>query len=679
MVDVEPRSPDARDVTRFANWVLATFIVGWVLILLCEAAEQADLISDVWESILRLVVWCGVVCLLIYAASRSSFGRPVMATLIVFAVCSGLGFVVGLTEDIDSVDRVPLVGSHGAMNHMFKKLLWAGWTCSIAYLFFLLVRALDQSVGALRTEIRERRRADEALRMNEQRLKLALDATRTSCWDVNLKTGDLVATKPSIHWLGYEPDEIEQTREWWKNLIHPDDATISEKALHDHLDGRSEVYQCEFRIRGKSGEWFWTLDRGVIVERDDTGTPLRIVGTDTDITERKRAEEAIRQSNSRLEETLDELRATQKQVIQQERLSALGEMASGIAHDLNNTLAPVLGYSDVLVNDPSLSGDARKRLTLVRAGARDAAGVVARLREFSRPSDLAGSGEILELAPLVHEIVELTRPKWRDGPQRQGWEIELNLELEDTPPVFGNGVELRQVVTNLVFNAVDALPHGGKITFGLRSESGDVLIEVADTGQGMPAEVEAKCFEPFFTTKGERGTGLVLSVCHGIVQRYGGRIHVESFPRRGTTARVILPAAEVGRPVEEASSAGSLSAARVLYIDDDAEVRASAQFMLEALGQKVDVADSGPHGMEMLAANDYDLVMTDLGMPEMDGNEVTRKIKATHPDLPVLMVTGWGSSSSAEPCKSDDGPDYILGKPHTLDELRDVLAKMLRA
>ncbi|NQT14438.1 MAG: PAS domain-containing protein, partial [Planctomycetes bacterium] len=290
-MDVEFMSRDAHKATRFAHWAFVLFALAWTLLLLCDLAERTGLIGDLWESTLRLVVWCVVVCLLLRVASDSFSERRAMAALIVFAVCSLAGFAVGVTEDIDSLDHVLLVGNAGPMNHIFKKLLLAGWACSIAYLFSLLVRSLDQSLIALKKEILKRERTAKALRDNEQRLKLAMDATSTSCWDIDLTTGDLVATVPSNCWLGYEPDEVEQSRGWWTSLIHPDDVGISRKALHDHLEGRGEAYQCEYRVRGKSGDWFWTLDRGVIVERDHSGAPLRIVGTDTDITERKRAEE----------------------------------------------------------------------------------------------------------------------------------------------------------------------------------------------------------------------------------------------------------------------------------------------------------------------------------------------------------------------------------------------------
>lgn len=547
-MDVEHLSRRARKTTRFAHWAFVMFAVGWTLLVLCDLAERTGLIGDLWESALRLVVWCVVVCLLIYVASRSSLERRAMAALIVFAVCSVMEFSLGVTADVDSLDHVLLVGRHGAMNHMFGKLLWGGWACSIAYLFSILVRSLGQSL----------------------------------------------------------------------------------RALHE------------------------------------------------EILEHKRTEEALRESHRRLEETLDELQATQEQLIQQERLRALGEMASGVAHDLNNTLTPVLGYSDVLVNSSGLPGDVQERLELIRTGALDAARVVARLREFYRPSDPADEGETLQLATVLREVVELTRPKWRDEPQREGRDIEVDLRLEDVPPVVGVNVQIREVLTNLVFNAVDALSHGGKITLRLRGTPGGALIEVADVGVGMPADVQARCLEPFFTTKGNRGTGLGLSVCHGIIQRHGGGIRVESSPGQGTTISVSLPAAEDDDSVEEAAANNSLPASRVLYIDDDPDVRASVRFMLETLGQEVDVAQSGTRGLEMLAADDYDLVVTDLGMPEMDGYAVTRRIKATQPDLPVVMITGWGSTSAPEPSRPGEGPDHVLGKPHTLERLREVLARVLR-
>jgi len=404
-----------------------------------------------------------------------------------------------------------------------------------------------------------------------------------------------------------------------------------------------------------------------------------------DIIERKAAqralqasEAALQESHGRLQETLDELRARQEQVIQHERLHALGEMASGVVHDLNNSLSPVLGYTEILLDDSSLPGSAREFLKWIHNAARDAAAVVARLQEFYRPSSPGESRRPVEVGGLLDEVVQLTRPKWRDEAQREGREIELEVQSEDAPLVLGNAAEIREVLTNLVFNAVDAMPSGGRIVLRFRGESGGAVVEVSDTGVGMSAQVRAKCFEPFFTTKGREGTGLGLSVCHGIVQRHGGRIEIDSLPGQGTTVRVFLPAAEEGPWVEEPVAEVPLPTSRVLYIDDDPRTRAVVGDMLQSLGQEVDLAEGGVRGLELMKANDYDLVITDWGMPEMDGYVVTGRIRALRPELPVAMLTGWGSQAMPGSVESGDLPDYILSKPPRLDEMRALLRKLVR-
>ena len=414
-------------------------------------------------------------------------------------------------------------------------------------------------------------------------------------------------------------------------------------------------------------------------ELDQSNKALR-----RDIIQRKVAEQALRaseaalqESHKQLQETLEELRATREQVIQQERLRAVGEMASGVGHDLNNSLSPVLGYSEMLLEDSRLPGEVHEFLKWIRKGARDAVAVVARLREFYRPPSPGKSRGAVELGGLLDEVVQLTRPKWRDEAQRKGRRIEFEVQSEDAPWVLGNAAEIREVLTNLVFNAVDAMPSGGLIALRLRGQSGGAVVEVADTGIGMSAEDRAKCIEPFFTTKGRKGTGLGLSVCHGIVQRHGGRIEIDSLPGRGTTVRVFLPAAREGRVVEEPVAQVSLPTSRVLYIDDDPRLRSVVADMLRRFGQKVDLADGGARGLELLETNDYDLVITDWGMPGMDGYAVTGKIKALRPELPVAMLTGWGPPGPAGSMKSGDNPDYILPKPPRLNEIRELLMKLM--
>ncbi len=396
-----------------------------------------------------------------------------------------------------------------------------------------------------------------------------------------------------------------------------------------------------------------------------------------DIIECEQAEEALWGSNRHLEQTLAELKQTQEQVIQQERLRALGQMASGVAHDLNNSLSPVLGYAEMIAAAPDVPEDLRKWAGFIETGARDAAIVVERLREFYRPRNPDETGhETVDLKELMAQIPELTRPKWRDEAQRTGRNIEFELDLEGEPLVNGVPAELREVLTNLVFNAVDAMPSGGAITLRLRGAAEFAVIEVTDTGLGMIDDVAGRCFEPFFTAKGSEGSGLGLSVCHGIVKRGGGRFEIDTQPGRGTTMRIFWPLAvqeQLARPEEP--MAGALPSRKVLYIDDDPRLRQLVSTLLEQLGQQVDRADGGPTGLEMIRANDYDLVITDLGMPEIDGCEVTRIVKTDRPNMPVIMVTGWGAPSRQARVDGAVEPDQIVSKPLTLSKLREALEK----
>ncbi len=283
---------------------------------------------------------------------------------------------------------------------------------------------------------------------------------------------------------------------------------------------------------------------------------------------------AVRQA--RLHDSLwaayEELRQTQQAVLQQERLSALGQMASGIAHDINNAITPAMLYVEGLIeSDKELSPRARRSLPLVLQAIEDVAATVARLREFYRPREMQAAPELVGLNALVEQIVDLTRARWSDMPQQRGIVVSVQQELSAAmPAVMGSGSELREALTNLVFNAVDAMPEGGTITLRTAIEAGSVVLDVTDTGIGMSAETARKCLEPFFTTKGERGTGLGLAMVYGIVKRHGADIRIISALGEGTTMRITFPLPE------QSANAGSTRSLpvlrqdlRLLLIDDD--------------------------------------------------------------------------------------------------------------
>jgi CheY-like chemotaxis protein/anti-sigma regulatory factor (Ser/Thr protein kinase) len=356
-------------------------------------------------------------------------------------------------------------------------------------------------------------------------------------------------------------------------------------------------------------------------------------------------------------------------------------MASGIAHDINNSITPAMLYVEgLLESDTSLSPRARQSLPLVLQAIEDVAATVARLREFYRPREMQAALQPVDLNPLVEQTVDLTSARWRDMPLQRGVVINVRKELApDLPAVLGSHSELREALTNLVFNAVDAMPEGGTLTLRTVAQADSVLLEVGDTGIGMDEEARRRCLEPFFTTKGERGTGLGLAMVYGIVKRHGADMDILSEPGRGTTVRITLPLPE--QIADAASTRGVPVLPRdlkLLLIDDDPHLLKPLREILELEGHRITTAGNGPAGIGLFrqAIEDkepFDLVITDLGMPGMDGREVARTIKEISPRTPVVLLTGWGQRPDAG---SEVLPhiDRVVGKPPKLQELRRALA-----
>lgn len=381
----------------------------------------------------------------------------------------------------------------------------------------------------------------------------------------------------------------------------------------------------------------------------------------------------------------DELRSSQQTVMQQERLTALGQMASGIAHDINNAITPAMLYVETLIeSDPTLSPRARQSLPLVLQAIEDVAATVARLREFYRPREAQAAPVPVSLNPLVQQIVELTRARWSDMPQQRGIVVQVRQELAaGLPDVLGSGSELREALTNLVFNAVDAMPEGGTITLRTRLDVPGVVLEVVDTGIGMSEETRRKCLEPFFTTKGERGTGLGLAMVYGIVKRHNADIDILSAPGAGTTMRITFPLPQASSvPLIAPATTHAPQNLRLLLIDDDPHLLKPLREILELEGHRIITAGDGPSGIEMfreaLASDPFAAVFTDLGMPRMDGRAVARAIKALSATTPVILLTGWGQRPDAG---NDVLPDIdrVVGKPPKLQELRSALAQLCQS
>jgi len=394
-----------------------------------------------------------------------------------------------------------------------------------------------------------------------------------------------------------------------------------------------------------------------------------------------------------LQQAYDDLRQSQQTVMQQERLRALGQMASGIAHDINNAISPVALYTESLLErETHLSERGRGYLVTIARAIDDVAATVARMREFYRQREPQLLAAPVRLNALVQQVLDLTRARWSDMPQQRGMVVRLETDLApDLPTVLGVEGEVREAMINLIFNAVDAMPNGGVLTLRTRcvdAPAGDAgasarlaILEVCDTGTGMDDDTRRRCLEPFFTTKGERGTGLGLAMVYGAAQRHGAEIDIESSVGAGTTVRLSfpVPAVEPAALVVPSPQA-PMSRLRILIVDDDPVMLKSLCDTLQLDGHVVATANGGQAGIDLFLAarrpeEAFDVVITDLGMPYVDGRKVASAVKASAPATPVILLTGWGQRLMAE----GDIPqhmDRVLSKPPKLRDLRAALAQL---
>ena len=375
-------------------------------------------------------------------------------------------------------------------------------------------------------------------------------------------------------------------------------------------------------------------------------------------------------------QALEDLKAAHSRLVQAERLSAVGEMAAGIAHDFNNTLFVALGFCDVLLAKDGLRPDVRGSVEKIRTCALDAADTVRRLQVFARGGVADEATSSVGLGALVEQMVDFTRHKWADAAQRHGVSIRMCTEVASAANVRANPAEIREVLTNLIFNAVDAMQRSGTITLSTGVVGERAFVAVRDEGIGMDAETQRRMFEPFFTTKGARGCGFGLATCWSISRRLGGEITVSSAPGAGSTLTLWLPVDRRRRAPQRGSGAASVSRASVLVIDDDREVLGTLGVLLEVLGHEATCFTDALGALRSLDERRYDVVITDLGMPSVNGAQVAREVARRHPSVPVLILTGWGPEAELEPDVAACAAE-VVGKPITLEGLRAALGRAL--
>jgi CheY-like chemotaxis protein len=319
--------------------------------------------------------------------------------------------------------------------------------------------------------------------------------------------------------------------------------------------------------------------------------------------------------------------------------------------------------------------EARQNLEVIFQSTKDAAKMVERLRNFYRPKAEHEVYAPVPLAELVRVTVDLAQPKWKNLARDSGKYIVVTTNVPEDFVVRGDAAELREMLVNLIFNAVDAMPKGGHISIRARATEGGVILEISDTGGGMSEEVKQRCLEPFFTTKGENGTGLGLAMVHGIVRRHEGSLEIHTEPGRGTTFAIRLPADEaVATP--KAPAERKLPRLRILFADDDAAIRRFVPMSLGRNGHEVTVACDGNEALELYEPGKYDLVLTDLSMPRMSGDKLARAIKERSANQPIIILTGY-SDTLLKQSPKPGFVDLLLNKPVTSQQLSAAIAKVL--
>jgi len=380
-----------------------------------------------------------------------------------------------------------------------------------------------------------------------------------------------------------------------------------------------------------------------------------------------------------------EAKQREEQAIQMEKITALGEMAGGVAHDFNNMLAAILGRAQLLklyleqgAASHGIEPDSQiaEGLDMIERAASDAAETVRRIQEFTRVRSEENFVSV-NLHELVKDVIELTRPRWKDQAESKGIKITVAERLGEVDPVLGSPSELREVLINFVVNAVNAMPGGGEILIETGTEDDVSWMAVTDTGIGMSREIQKRVFDPFFTTRGPQSSGLGLSVSYGIAKRHGGEILIKSKMRKGTTFTLRLPSARGEAPMEyEAPPGKTVTPASILVVDDEEAIRKNLYEILTLEGHQVALASGGEEAIKTFKDGEFDLVFTDLGMPEVSGWEVARAIKQINPRTPIVIITGWGAMLDKQKVR-ESGIDLQISKPFRIHQLLELVSEGL--
>ena len=516
---------------------------------------------------------------------------------------------------------------------------------------------LDQLVDSINWMRKNLRSYFNELEESEFRWKFALEGSGSGVWDWNLINNKVHYSDHYKEMLGYSKDENWQDLSDWENLCHPEDKARVLTEVQDYFDGKTPSFETEFRGRCKDDSWKWILARGMVVSRDKAGKPVRIIGTHQDITQQKAAVEREKELN--------------QQLAQATKMESIGHLTAGIAHDFNNILGAIMGYAElsqsIMLAKPELYGNLSRYMSEMLAASQRAKELIKQMLLFSRlsPEQEDSHINLVMLQPLIQEVVSLLR-------QSIPATMSINFEvLQENLKARIQSVQLHQILMNLGINARDAIGEYGSINFrlGLRHEDHQVCsscnhaiegnfvdIAVIDSGAGIPEALLHSIFDPFFTTKGVgQGTGMGLSVVHGIVHQADGHIILETKPGSGTSFHILLPMVET---VEEAvmqtefseKIGQRLSGLRLMVVDDETGMTSMLKDLLEMNGAAVTIFNDPLIALEAFKKNpaQFDLLVTDEAMPNLSGTHLSMQVLGLRPDFPIILCTGYSDNATAK-------------------------------
>jgi len=375
-----------------------------------------------------------------------------------------------------------------------------------------------------------------------------------------------------------------------------------------------------------------------------------------------------------LQQSYHDLQHAQRQLIRVEKLRALGELSAGVSHDFNNVLAVILGHAQHLME---LTEDTEfvEGLRAIERASKDGANTIRRIQEFAQ-SEVSRKESRVDINQLIRDTVNVIEPRLKRDAQFKGIKIDIKTELTDTAPISADRNSLREALMNILFNSIDALPEGGWIKVASFTRQGRVFVEVTDNGTGMPDDVRERIFDPFYTTKGVEGLGLGMSIVYTAVQQNKGRIEVSSEPGKGTTVTLSFPVDRKARIEKPREPVAAGKPAKVLLIDDNVEMVKALSRILEHGGHRVDAFTDPEQGIDAFSKGDYDIIMTDIGMPDISGWDVAGRIKQLDPQAVIVFITGWGVQLDQENVATA-GVKGVINKPISKDEVFDVINSLL--